>query len=238
MQTHKWHFQLLDRETEKVVKQNNKTSAWWHWRRELLSSGECGRVCAYSESRENDKSEWHFSMFRVQVVLLLSAQNKPFWACLKASHCGRRACACESQCQQTCWIMHRYVFKVPFRDALPSRCKPFIIIIIFLGFHILILIHFSPSVLVFFAASTSTPFTCYRPLTPPAITWVEETQVGRRNGRSFRYASAIQARLHCRNESAERNKRKGIKRLDESATWERALNKQARNWLGTDTADV
>lgn len=93
MQTYKWHFQIFDKETENVVKENNKTAAWWHWRHAGAAAfwGVWVGVCLQLK-RENDKSEWHFSTFWVGAELLLLARHKPFYAWLKILHLKNSVC--------------------------------------------------------------------------------------------------------------------------------------------------
>lgn len=54
-----------------------------------------------------DKSEWCFSTQPALVAAAAAAAaaiscKQAAQSCLKAAHCGKRACACVSQCQQSC----------------------------------------------------------------------------------------------------------------------------------------
>lgn len=80
----KWHFQLLDKETEKVVKQSNKT-AWWHQRQEQLSSGGVRVAICLQLNEECDKSDQYF-------LPLLLARHKFSEAWLKIFYLRKSVC--------------------------------------------------------------------------------------------------------------------------------------------------
>lgn len=204
MQTHKWYFQLLDRETEKVVKQNNKTSAWWHWRRELLSGGVWAGMCL---QRKQGKRQVRMALFNVPGPSCAAAiSSKQAVLSLPKSITLWEKSVCLWKSMSTNVLNYASVcLQSPI-----SWCSPIMVLTFsfFLSFTF-DLVSFLSLCPHFFAASTS--FTCYRPLTPPAITWVEETQVGRRNGEVSDTRAWDKRGWAARMKVQRKNKREGSK---------------------------
>lgn len=138
MQTHKRHFQLLDKETEKVVKQNNKTAAWWQWRQEPQSFGSVGGFVPTAKRGEMTSQNGTFQCSGSPCCCSqLNMSNPAFgWKCCTTG----RACARTTQWQWAHWIMHRPVcfFKAPFQSAFGSIALYFISYLSCFSFFVLI----------------------------------------------------------------------------------------------------